>query len=190
MMSIRRLIIIYLLLVLLSIGQSTYAGVGQKQKAESHRVRIECDTTLSRRFLLVIPYIEKNTYMLTGQLISVTSDSISIATHASKHTIEHRALNDVNRLWICTGKRRATLNGLKIGAGIGACLFLMAMGPSALSSDDDMVTQGHPLRVIPFWIGSAAIGGIIGYLTHEDRWQPVERKDWPRLFEIQLTISF
>ncbi len=178
-----------LLFTSLLLIQPVTAEDGLPAITEGNKVRIEYDTTVTKRLLLFIHYTENETRNFTGQLVSATRDSITVADPVSGHGFHQHATDDVKKLYVSSGKRRAAWRGVVIGAGTGAVLGVLSAGPTAFSNNGiEWNERRTPLEIAAILtVGGAVLGGIIGSLFKQDRWQEVDRQHWPG--QVQLGIT-
>ncbi len=158
---------------------------GNKFPAKGQRVRIDYDTTITKRILYAIPYSEKKTLKAFGNLISYSSDSIVIDSDegaTQKHSI---SVSSVRRVFIANGHIHATLEGMKIGALLGAIAF----APTAHGSNTEPGTEysNNWDNRLTVFAGSIVIGGVIGWLIKEERWKQVNKSAWLASFDVLIS---
>jgi hypothetical protein len=148
------------------------------------RIRIDYDTTVTKDFLLLFKYHEKELRSIRGDLISITGDSICIRDEISRYSRRRFAISDIRKLYISTGTKRATLNGLLWGGGLSSLLMALTLsGPEEKRYYEDTNRCPTSLdrinceRVVLFISTCTFLGGIIGYFTKIDDWQKIETED-------------
>ncbi|MBD3332418.1 hypothetical protein GF356_06180 [candidate division GN15 bacterium] len=178
----------HLLVLTITLAVATLAGAVDLNGDDSNsvaigdRVRIDYDTTINKRILLLIPYSQTEGREVSGELVAYDTDSLTLASPLFESGVHRHEIANVTRMYVSVGKKRATWKGLKSGALVGASLGLLigcapdAVGDTTLLFHD----RAHPLEVIAVSTAiGAAIGTLIGSFMTVDRWQEVDRRHWP-----------
>lgn len=149
------------------------------------RVRVEYDTTVTKHLLYVIPWSSREIRKTTGPLVSWSSDTIVIASDQLDGQLRAFSEWRVRKLYMVDGRRRATAEGMGIGAAIiGLPMFIAVFGVPRHAESGGV--RGNRFRTPLILLGGAALaGGIIGWFTKVDRWKQVEKRDWP--FQLELS---
>jgi hypothetical protein len=165
---------IYAVSVLLIIVLLNSADAGAISPGD--RVKIDFETTIQEEFLF-IRYSVTEIKVYTGQLVSVTGDTISIIDDTRKAEVRYLLTNRIKNVYIGEGIKRNTVKGILDGAFFGVCLFgFLASGiwdppdPDPLYSRLKLVTVGTA--------GSALLGGVFGWFTKVDRWRKLNSDEW------------
>jgi hypothetical protein len=116
-----------------------------------------------------------------GQLVSLTSDSVSILVAGDADTV-HLPRSTLAQVRVSQGIHALTghgaLLGLGIGAGIGLGLGLTAAARGCTGFCEIHVGPEDVLALTAIFGGAGAgIGALIGAVSHGERWQ---RAEWPR----------
>jgi hypothetical protein len=138
---------------------------------------------------------------LEGDLLSMGSDSLSLATNGRSDTLT-LATTSVNQMEVSRGRHSMAGNGLAIGGGIGAGLgLLLSVAASAENCSGigcTEVTAGDVFLVTAFFAAAGAgIGGLIGSASHGERWERVQLETMqaqlqlsPKSFGVGLAVRF
>lgn len=178
-MVARLLVLTAILAVATPAGAVDLKGDDSVSVAIGDCVRIDFDTTISKRILLLIPYSQTEGREVTGRLIACDTDSLTLASSLFESGVHRYEIANVKRLYVSVGKKRATWRGLKSGALVGGGLGLLigcapdAVGDTTLLFRD----RAHPLEVVAVsTVVGAAIGTLIGSLVKVDRWREVDHR--------------
>lgn len=160
--------------IMLTMSVSSY---GDELQA-GQRIKVKIDTIKTESILLFIKYDVKESRSITGELVSITNDTIIIIDDAWKGEVRHLLKSGIKQLYVADGTKRATWEGAALGASIGFLLGLVSyLGdhypdssgqPNRRYSDDQMA-----IRIFGF---STAAGALLGYLIRVDRWKELDRK--------------
>ena len=178
------------------------AGVRAQPPLEAgQRVRMEYPVVVKERFLLIFSHSHTENRKIVGTVDSLWNDSVLLRDDIEENHM--LSLTETKRIWQSTGKRRATWEGLKLGAGLGACLGAIMLGvptEDRISFDEGRADPSFGDRVV---LSSATFGFftvtglVIGWFSHVDTWEqvPLEmttgagQPDQPDL-ALRLTIRF
>jgi hypothetical protein len=183
-----KLLLSLTLLLLLSSFNSTGASAEGLDIHREQRVRIDADTTIKERIVYIIPYSHTATRKVIGNLISCSDDSIVIVDSTLNGETHFIPTSSVKRFYVSVGKKRQTLRGMMIGAGLGAVLGIFSIlgDPDVSNGDDpDAYVDNFPQNALAITGIGALIGGVIGWNFKADRWHEIERDEWP----VDLSVS-
>lgn len=156
------------------------------------RVRVEYDTTVTKRILYVIPYSDHVVREAYGKLISWDSDSVVISVDYPKGDETTVTTSAVRKAYVGEGQRRFILEGMGLGAAGGFLLWLMAHMEVPPPTEETWASSNPGSLFAALVGGSVVAGGILGWLTKVDRWREVDRNSWavePGFPEPQRTIG-
>lgn len=155
------------LLVLIPMAAVQPAQAGNPPVASpGDRVRLEYREPVRKKILFVFPYTDRERRHMDGALVAITTDSVTVRPDGDRE-VECRALAEIDRLSVSTGRRRHVLGGFAGGFMIG----LLISTPITRVEDEYGEPMGSRDAALAVVIGSTVIGGIIGYLNVSDRWE-------------------
>ena len=122
-----------------------------------------------------------------GELVSLTSDSVSIRVAEGVDTVQ-LPRSTVAQVQVSQGIHARTgpgaLLGLEIGAGTGLLLGIAAAADSCTEFCENKVGPEEVLAITAVFGGvGAGIGALIGAISHGERWQRVDRPRVARRLE-------
>ncbi len=104
-----------------------------------------------------------------GRVAWASTDSLAVTQQGDTRAYSRA---DIRRLDVATGSRRNLLKGTAIGAGVGAAAGIAII----IAADDDQDSELEGLEVAvagAMFLGSTALGGIVGALIKSPRWTRV-----------------
>ena len=143
-------------------------------------VRIDYDTSVTEKVLLIIPLHHTETKHLVGEFVSRNADSITIDTGFEE--LSQFSTGAVKHFYVATGSKRNTLKGALIGAGLGGGVVLVAM-TAVSQAHNDKVSSNYKETFSTGWsagvvVGAALTGGVIGWLWKTNSWREITLGDW------------
>ena len=114
---------------------------------------------------------------ITGRAAGITTDSIGIVPDTSADTLRY-ARNELHRLEVSVGRKSNAGRGALIGGGIlGGLGVVLGVACVADTDEGDFIgCEGSdvPLFGLAGAATGAAVGGLIGALSHREKWEAVE----------------
>jgi hypothetical protein len=172
MLRFRR-IAVSILFAILVIFQAVLAEGGKLEFGQ--RVRVEVDTTITKRVFLLFKESKSTTVRRTGILTACSNDTLTLYIEIGIDTSTYCVSRaDVKKIFVSIGKKRATIRGILHGTTIGTILF------SALLLGDcekgvDCKSRENVLKAAAFLVGGGGIlGGMIGWNVKVDRWSEID----------------
>lgn len=152
-------------------------------------VRIDYDTSISKRFIYIIPYSHQENRKITGRIISWDSSLVIICIDSVNGETKEIYTTEIKNMYIRDGKKRAVFRGLTFGAYVGSITALMGLWAIAAGNRDieeQYWGQEHKVLAISLSFSvPVVIGGVIGWLSKIDRWSKVDKENWP----INLSVN-
>lgn len=176
-------------LLLLTLTLPGVAALGDEPASTvsiGNRIRITYDTTISKHFLLLIPYSETQGRDRSGVLTAATQDSLTLAHPYLEEGAQKFPVQGVKKLYVSLGKERAPWRGLWQGFKYGA-LFGLLFGAAPDAAYDGRSRYGPLERAAFITATGTVIGGLIGYFFKRDKWREIERDQW--LDDLELAID-
>ncbi len=113
-----------------------------------------------------------------GRLVSLSRDSLVVALAIAGEPLTAIPRDKIGRVWVQTAGHRKTLVGLGVGLGVGATVGA-AVGAAAYEpcTGECFIDFGRGVSALAgavvFGGAGLLVGGIAGFCTHGQNWQPV-----------------
>lgn len=154
------------------------------------RLKVVYDTTVTKHRLYIFPYKAKEKREIQGQFLAFQNDSIGVAAIGHKCNTQWVPLDSTRKIFIHSGRKRATENGFIGGFFIGAFFAIGIPAGDVDRNSIDANVQVWTLEDAAICLGSCVlIGTIIGWFCRADRWSEVARDDWPDKIQLGLMGS-
>jgi hypothetical protein len=179
--------LLFILLLLSPLAQATAGKVDRAEIRPGDRVRIEYRDDVRKRFLFLVPYTQKENLQVTGELVTITDEQVTVRPDAGG-TVRGFALDGVRKVSVARGTRRHLIGGLVGGFFLGSFLAYTTVARTP-EMDTDELNDADRAFAITIWGAVTAIGGVLGYLNVSERWREVSRDARPPTPAPSVTVD-
>ena len=144
-------------------------------------IRVDHAEKVTKHFLFVFPYTKTITKSSVGRLDSWNPDSIVLKME-SKEQQKILAMDDVRRVFLKSGERRVTLEGVFSGTILGVIQAGLKSQAHTTIDGPPEATDTERRRYLYQGVGwGAIIGGIVGWMIKVPVWSEMPFSDRARL---------